>query len=565
MSKERQLFRCVRNGQYVKLSTPSTSPLDFISRWARVKPSAPALIGQIRGLEKSIVRTWSQLLKNCCTIGKELCKSRVERIGIVCGSHVSTIETVLSSVLSCNEFVIVDLLQKPFDLQLFKLMDSKASVLVIPSLEEMPDLLIDKINFIRGEHPELKIWSVGANRLAEKNLLAGKLRKCCVEGFDFSVTNWEKPLGLFYSPGKHTKPRGYIYQSSAIYANTQAVAERFRFDEKTKLHLGMHLENCDGLIPVLSAIYAGGTAVVSSQIDVENFWSAMRKSEANVARVKSGLLKKLLRDKQRTPESTRTHLKYIISGSGYLPRHIGMKFYELFDIPLLQCYGTAETGGYVLAMESGRCKREYEIALRDNLVGNELKYCNVKLSNSESIDSEHGIIYVRGYTVSCGYWDGREIRHWKEHWLRTPDLARLSPEQKGSYQIRGRVEDALILGNDEDTVWPFFIEQSLLATFNFLSDCIATTVVDGKGNSNLSAVVIMPDDIPKHRKSELIALMHARLSAGGVAGLSEKLTPGELIVLEEDQLPRLHDGQPDREKLQHQIVTQSAKQGLTAS
>ncbi len=329
------------------------------------------------------------------------------------------------------------------------------------------------------------------------------------------------------------------------------------------------LDCCDGLIPVLAAVASGGTALLHPQITSGNFWRVVLESDADIVRVKPTLIEELLDDKTKLANINRSNLKFLITGSGYLPRQIGLRFFETFDLPLLQCYGTAETGGYVLGMSPGLSWREYELALRDNIVGQELPLCNVRMQSESPTDDKvqfstgEGILQVRGHTLSCGYWDGQDLQYWSEPWLRTSDMAMTIPWQdQPTYQIRGRLEDTLLIDNQR--FWPAYIERSLLDTFQFLRDCVAMTLPDRAGRNKLCAVVVLPGDIPPHRRSELLALMEARLNAGGVAGLNEKSTPQEIIPLDEMQVPRRYDGHPDRSQLQ-QLIVQQIGQGLAAS
>jgi acyl-CoA synthetase (AMP-forming)/AMP-acid ligase II len=333
--------------------------------------------------------------------------------------------------------------------------------------------------------------------------------------------------------------------------------------------MATELDSCEGLIPVLATLGAGGTAILHSHIDGGNFWKVIPECDADLVRAKPPLIEELLADSSRLTSINRSNLKFIITGSAYLPRQIGLRFFETFDLPLLQCYGTAETGGYVLGMSPGLSWREYELALRDNIAGQELPFCNVRLLASASgaertTNLGEGILYVRGHILSCGYWDGEAIRYWEDPWVSTSDMAMASHLQDQQYyQIRGRVEDTLVIGNQR--FWPAYIERSILDTFQFLRDCVAMTLPDIDGKSTLCAVVILPSDLPSHRKSELMALMEARFQAGGVSGLNDKSTPKAIIPLDEQQVPRRYDGHPDRHELHRLVTIQTSQPGLTAS
>jgi len=59
--------------------------------------------------------------------------------------------------------------------------------------------------------------------------------------------------------------------------------------------------------------------------------------------------------------------------------------------------------------------------------------------------------------------------------------------------------------------------------------------------------------------------MEARLKANGVSGLATEIIPQYLIPLEEHEMPRRYDGQPDRHQLFQIITQQLAGQSIAAS
>jgi len=568
MSGEAKLFRCIKAGKIVKFVPSWNNPIEIIEQWARTKPGRPALTGSI-GTKQWITRSYCQLLRRVMAVAKILPELPAERIAIACGSHVGTIEAVLAALAARRPYVLIDLLRKPFNVQQFKLADSKADTLIIPALEEMPDLLVDRINEIKTEFPNIHIWSLGPNTLAELDLLSGNTEGLRLANFQFPADAWYEPTTMIYSAGRHGHPKGYLFHPHAVSANFSAVLSWLKLNNRTRFLLATELDSCDGIIPALAVLAAGGTVILDTHIDSGNFWKIISECDADMVRAKPSLIEELLNDNSKIANINRSNLKFIITGSAYLPRQIGLRFFETFDLPLLQCYGTTETGGYVLGMSPGLSWREYELALRDNIAGQELDFCNVKL-RAEPYPLERatslgeGILHVRGNTLSCGFWDGQAIQYWPDPWLCTSDMAMCSTQWQDQqyYQIRGRMEDTLVIDNQR--FWPAYIERSILDTFQFLRDCVAMTLPDQNGKKRLCAVVIMPSDLPPHRKSELMALMEARFRAGGVSGLNERSTPQEIIPLDEQQVPRRYDGHPDRSEL-HRLMSQQVQQGLVAS
>ncbi len=569
MSKERQLFRCTKDGRYIKCSLPWHNPLSFIEHWARIKPSRPAIISHLHNNSLLLKCNWSELLRHCLILAEQLKTLPFERFGIVSGSHITTIKTIIATLLANKEFTIIDLLRTPKTIQFYKLFNSNVRAIIIPAFEEMSDLLIDTVNEIRENHENIEIISVGKNILASKNLsVSAKHKYKKLTNINYNEDMWNKPATLIYSPGHHHKPVGFFYTTRSIYANMLAVAERFKFSPQTRFLLAGEIDSCYGLIPVLAVLLTGGTVILCDNIEANNFWHIIEKNNINTARIMPRLIEALSSENSDSAYYRKSTLKYAIISGNYLPRRAGLRFYETFDIPLLQCYGTAETGGYILGPAPGLCNRFYELSLRDDIVGEEFRFCNIKLMSDEKIQSaftsteQVGLIHIRGYTVSCGYWTGTELKLWNKAWLETSDLAcKIMFWDTPCYQIKGRAEDALFINGK--IIWPTNIEQPLLATFPFLTDCIATTVTDNQNRNILSIIAIVSSDVPEERRSELLALMQARITAGGVAGLIEEATPDSIVMIEQNKLPRRYDNQIDREELKTQMLKQI--RGLAAS
>lgn len=570
MSGEARLFRCIKSGQIVKYTSPLRSAIDLIEHWARIKPGRPAISGIVDD-KLWVHRTYRQLARRVYAIVQLLRDMPRTRLAIGCGIHISTLEMVLAAMTAGWEFVLVDLLRKPIEHQLYKLTDSQANVLIIPSIDEMPDALIDQVNLLRQQSIAPVIWSVGQNTLADLNLLDRLTDNNGPKTFEDDSQNWLEPSALLYSSGRHGQPRGFFFTNQALYANICSIIDWLKLSPASRFLLAMELDCCDGLMPALASIFAGGTTILHPKVLAGNFWSIISQSDADLVRAKPSLIEDILDANRRINNINRSNLKYVISGSGYLPRQVGLRFFETFDLPLLQCYGTAETGGYVLGMPPDLSWREYELALRDNIVGGELSLCNVQLQRNTNDTSQdvpmaenEGLISVRGYTLSCGRWMGDHIEYWNDAWLPTTDMAvNISETEEKCYQIRGRMEDTLVINNQR--FWPACIERTLMDTFSFIQDCVVLALPDVNGNNVLHAVVIMPGGIPSHRRSELMALMEARLKANGVSGLATEVIPQYLIPLEEHEMPRRYDGQPDRHQLFQIITQQLAGQSIAAS
>ena len=571
MNTGRQPFRCTKDGRYVKCSLSWQNPLSFVEYWARHKPSAIAIASHINE-NMCITYNWSELLRHCLRLERHIKNLPDTKITLACGAHPLTITLIISALLAGKEILIIDPINQSEQILLYILRHSKTSKLIIPSIEKMPDLLIDKINLIKNNCPDIGIISVGDNPLASQNLLNIK-PNAKAKYPDYPNQMWMTPTILVYSPGHHNAPEGFVYTAHALYANMLAISQKFKLSSDTRFFLAGEIDSCYGIAPVLATLAAGGTVILAPKVTERNFWRIIEHNAVNAARITPVLVEKLTAERENKIYRKRGDLKYAIVSGNYLPRRAGLRFYEMFDTPILQCYGTTETGGYVLAPQPGMCNRFYELSLRDNIVGEEFCFCNVRITKDKNINASFdegeqvGLIQIRGHTVSVGKWTGAKLALWNKPWLETHDLGckiTLNDITGTYYQIKGRIEDALIINGK--ILWPTNIEQPILATFPFLADCIAITDPDeasDKENNNLYVITVVPSELTDSRRSELLALIQARISAGGVPGLSKEITPDSIVMISYDNIPRRFDNQIDRTELSKQISKQ--KQGLAAS
>jgi acyl-CoA synthetase (AMP-forming)/AMP-acid ligase II len=277
MSGEAKLFRCIKSGKIVRFTPSWSNPIEVIEQWARSKPGKQAVTSLVDG-SRWIQRTYCQLFRRVLTITKALCDLPPERLAIACGVHAAMLEAVVAAIASGREFVPIDLLRKPFDLQDYKFTNSQAGVLIIPSMEEMPAALSEPIGQLRNKKPELKVWSLGENPLADVDLLAGANDGLKLCQLDYPQENWFKPSALIYSSGRHGLPKGYFYHPYAISANVASVSQWLKLNLRTRFLLTSEMDCCNGIVPMLATMASGGTTILYPNIQAENFWSIVQET-----------------------------------------------------------------------------------------------------------------------------------------------------------------------------------------------------------------------------------------------------------------------------------------------
>ncbi|MDD4570766.1 MAG: AMP-binding protein, partial [Tepidanaerobacteraceae bacterium] len=160
-----------------------------------------------------------------------------------------------------------------------------------------------------------------------------------------------------------------------------------------------------------------------------------------------------------------SNLEYFIGGGALLDIELQRFFYAI-GIPMYQGYGLSEASPIISANSdkahklgsSGKPVPRMEIKIVDENM-NEL---NV---------GEKGEIIIRGGNVMKGYWKNPEATEETivDGWLRTEDMGYL--DKDGYLYVLGRTK-SLLISNDGEKFSPEGIEESIMATSEYIHQCV---------------------------------------------------------------------------------------------
>jgi acyl-coenzyme A synthetase/AMP-(fatty) acid ligase len=535
---------------------------------ARHHPGHVALIFRQPDTDQIGMRKYCTFLRRVLSISSRLNALPDGPIAILAGHHPTALEALLAAMQSGRQFVLIDSdASHTFAGESQRLQNHRPQALIIPSLEDHADASIDRAKMFAAD-ANIPMWSVGPHPLAECDILGdGPLAD---NENRFAADTWTAPLGTLYPKDLAENDIGYGYTPSALHASACGIAQWLNLAPGMQLLSTKSLARCDGLTLALAAMSSGATLVLDGAIRGENFWSRIAQTGADMARIDSGLVEAIL-DRPITPDKVcSSRLGRVIVDTSRLPMRSILKFLETYDVPVIRSYGTDATGGCILGVPLNLSRREYEIALRDNVSGSELPYCNVHIEAEPDIagrvrpNASDGFLAVRGHVLSCGWFDGTTLHPWTHPWLRTQALAnRVEIQQQTYYNIQGRADDAVSLGTHR--VWPIDVEYSLMETFDFLQDCVVVGRREPNGGTTLCAAVVLNEHSDDLRRSELLALLMARIRAGGVEGLPAPSRPHMVVALPNESIPRDAQGRPDRTAFTQMISQNQLPGTMTAS
>lgn len=161
-------------------------------------------------------------------------------------------------------------------------------------------------------------------------------------------------------------------------------------------------------------------------------------------------------------------LRLVISGGAPVPP-AAMAFWHMFDVNVVQAYGTTETAGAIISAQRGPFPRP-------GAVGTPPRGCELRLA-------DNGEILVRSEDYFEGYWGDDETTNLvklEDGWLRTGDIGAWS---EGELKLIDRARDFIVTSGGK-TLSPSFIENIVRA-----SPYITEVIVIGHARKYLTALI----------------------------------------------------------------------------
>jgi acyl-CoA synthetase (AMP-forming)/AMP-acid ligase II/acyl carrier protein len=180
-----------------------------------------------------------------------------------------------------------------------------------------------------------------------------------------------------------------------------------------------------------------------------------------------------------------THsLRFVVSGTAFLPPTLRAVLEETLGVPVLQSYGMSEAG--ILAADPAPPRKRKPgtigLASRDELtiIGPE---------GDLLPDGEVGEIVVHGPTVSPDIGADAEAQHSNDRWLFTGDLGSIDSE--GYLTVVGRTKELINRGGEK--ISPYEVERALLLHPSVKEAAAFSVPHPRLGENTAAAIVLKPE------------------------------------------------------------------------
>lgn len=291
---------------------------------------------------------------------------------------------------------------------------------------------------------------------------------------------------IIYTSGTTGKPKGCLLTHGNVIANARQISSWLGFTESDRLLTMMPLFHMNAVsVTTMSALYAGGSTVVSQKFSASRFWQIISDyqitSFGSVATMLSMLLSTY---PDGVPSGLHTEqLRFAMCGSAPVPAEVMKRFEETFNCLVVEGYGLSESTCRSTFNPPDRRRRPGSCGLP---IGNEMRV--VDDDDRDVPDGSLGEIVLRGENILKGYYKNPDATAtaFRNGWFHTGDIG--YRDEDGFYYIVDRKSDMIIRGGEN--IYPREIDE-VLYQHPGVASAAAVGVPDALYGEEVAAVIVL--------------------------------------------------------------------------
>jgi long-chain acyl-CoA synthetase len=293
---------------------------------------------------------------------------------------------------------------------------------------------------------------------------------------------------IIYTSGTTGKPKGCLLTHGNLIANARQISEWLGFSKHDRLLSVMPLFHMNAVsVTTMSALYAGGSTVVSPKFSASRFWQIISDyrvtSFGSVATMLSMLLTKY---PEGIPKDLKTdQLRFAMCGSAPVPAEVLKRFEETFNCLVIEGYGLSESTCRSTFNPPDERRRAGSCGLA---IGNEMMV--VDEEDREVANGELGEIVLRGENILKGYYrnDEATATAFRGGWFHTGDIG--YRDEDGFFYIVDRKSDMIIRGGEN--IYPREIDE-VLYQHPAVASAATISIPDQLYGEEVAAFVVLKD------------------------------------------------------------------------
>ena len=311
---------------------------------------------------------------------------------------------------------------------------------------------------------------------------------------------------IIYTSGTTGKPKGCLLTHGNVIANARQISTWLGFTEQDRLLTVMPLFHMNAVsVTTMSALYAGGSTVVSQKFSASRFWQIISDyqitSFGSVATMLSMLLSTY---PDGVPAGLKTdQLRFAMCGSAPVPAEVLRRFEETFNCLVVEGYGLSESTCRSTFNPPDERRRPGSCGLP---IGNEMRV--VDDGDRDVPEGELGEIVLRGENILKGYFknEAATASAFRNGWFHTGDIGYRDAD--GFYYIVDRKSDMIIRGGEN--IYPREIDE-VLYQHPQIAAAAVIGVADQLYGEEVAAVVVLKPGA-NLSEAEVIEFCKARLA-----------------------------------------------------
>lgn len=263
------------------------------------------------------------------------------------------------------------------------------------------------------------------------------------------------PVLLIFTSGTTGFPKGAVLTQEALETNAlnSINMHDMVFDDVILTILPMF--HVGGLnIQTMAAFSIGATVLLHRIFDVAETIRAIQQDHPTLGIILPAHMVPLAKHEKWLAVDF-SSLRSMTTGSCVIPDEM-TAFWHGLKIPLLQVYGSSETGPIAIHQKA---ENAFET---EGSIGFAAKYCDVRImddAGEECAIDQPGEILIKGRNIMCGYWNDKSATEaaLKDGWFYTGDIG--YRDRHGGYYFVDRKKDMIISGGEN--IYPAELETVL--------------------------------------------------------------------------------------------------------
>lgn len=311
---------------------------------------------------------------------------------------------------------------------------------------------------------------------------------------------------IIYTSGTTGKPKGCLLTHGNLIANARQISEWLRFTPNDRLLTIMPLFHMNAVsVTTMSALYAGGSTVVSPKFSASRFWQIISDYQVTSFGSVATMLSMLLSTyPEGVPAGLKTdQLRFAMCGSAPVPAEVLKRFEETFKCLVVEGYGLSESTCRSTFNPPDERRRPGSCGLP---IGNEMRV--VDEEDREVADGTLGEILLRGENILKGYYKNpRETETaFRNGWFHTGDIG--YRDKDGFFYIVDRKSDMIIRGGEN--IYPREIDEVLYQHPNIAAAAVIG-IPDELYGEEVAAFVVLKDNAAE-TEEEIVDFCRQRLA-----------------------------------------------------